>query len=602
MNNKDKYSIKATIAEIGLQYNQDQYQTICQQEPVFTQKLWAWKGDQACSEIVLLTADKSVKVEVEKGDFSNGVHSIPASQTKVSFIKEAKGFVGHAGWYAHNPDGIMPTGPKEAFADIIFTEEPMQIEPERVQSLWVTFDIPRDAEAGDYVGEIKILVDGEPICFTYEIEVLEAVLPLPEDYLFGVEYWQHPYNVAEYYGVEPFSPAHLEILKSHMSLYKRLGGKAITVSIVEEAWGGQTYSKHAIHYPSMIKWIKQKDGNWRFDYDHFDKWVMLCQELGIGDQVICYSMMPWKNEILYTDEVTQTQQVYVASVDNREQYEAIWIPFLEAFVAHVVEKGWFDQIYMGYDERHQMEVAFQTVDQVKNAAGQTLKKVAAFNDFIGNAKIFDQLSSASIGLEEIRESLPAYMEVAKKRKEEGKKTTLYTATEHFPNSFIKSAPVESYWTIMYAGSIGADGYLRWAFDAWVEDPLEDGTHSAFQAGDCFLVYPDEKTSENKVSKYAVRLAKLDEGVRDINKLYYMKKMCPELEAPIAELLATVKSTYDYEQVETPQSWAVAGRPAKWATQETKQEMLCDMKRLKEGIKTLSKQYQAKLSVLGRTEL
>ena len=30
---------------------------------------------------------------------------------------------------------------------------------------------------------------------------------------------------------------------------------------------------------------------------------------------------------------------------------------------------------------------------------------------------------------------------------------LYTATEHVPNSFTKSNPVESYWTILYAGSL-----------------------------------------------------------------------------------------------------------------------------------------------------
>ena len=38
-----------------------------------------------------------------------------------------------------------------------------------------------------------------------------------------------------------------------MSLYKSLGGHAITASIVEEAWGGQTYGgENKVHYPSMI--------------------------------------------------------------------------------------------------------------------------------------------------------------------------------------------------------------------------------------------------------------------------------------------------------------------------------------------------------------
>jgi hypothetical protein len=27
------------------------------------------------------------------------------------------------------------------------------------------------------------------------------------------------------------------------------------------------------------------------------------------------------------------------------------------------------------------------------------------------------------------------------------------------------------------------GFLRWAYDAWVADPLNDTTHNAFEAGD-----------------------------------------------------------------------------------------------------------------------
>ena len=56
-----------------------------------------------------------------------------------------------------------------------------------------------------------------------------------------------------------------------MGLYKNAGGHAITTTIVEEAWAGQTYGEGTVKFPSMVKWTKKADGKWSFDYTDFDK-------------------------------------------------------------------------------------------------------------------------------------------------------------------------------------------------------------------------------------------------------------------------------------------------------------------------------------------
>lgn len=167
--------------------------------------------------------------------------------------------------------------------------------------------------------------------------------------------------------------------------------------------------------------------------------------------------------------------------------------------------------------------------------------------------------------------------------------TMYTATEHFPNSFTKSLPVESYWTIMFAGSLNSTGFLRWAYDAWVQDPLRDSTHSSFPAGDCFLVYPSEKDAVNKESKFSLRLAKLDEGVRDINKLYYMKETYPELEKDVEELLHQVNDDYGYTTLAPFDPW---GRTAKWIKEDEKGRLLSDIAKVKKGIYDITQKFIA----------
>jgi len=588
-----KEDIDATYVDSGDQYQQKAYAGLLAGKRKFGEQVWAWKNDRAVAEIAVMSKQKALEdVTVSITDLEGFGAVIPASSVKLSFVREVKAYTGHAGWYAQNKAGTMPSGPREYFPEVIYSDDPVSMDSERLQLVWVEASVPKDALAGIYKGTITVSAGNtdETIALDYTLEVLDAVQPDPQDYDFDVEYWSHPYNVAYYYDVEPFSEEHLELLKQHMELYKSLGGHAITASIVEEAWGGQTYGGgNEIHYPSMIKWIKHTDGTWEFDYTDFDKWVELNLEIGIADKIICYSMMPWDGIVKYTDRETGTVKSMTANPANATQYAQVWQPFLEDFVAHLDDNGWFEQTYIGFDERSNMGTAFDLIDSVTNKDGNALKKSAAFNDFSHNLGVFNRLDYASVGLQQIRDNLTPFKQQIVTRRENNQDLTMYTATEHVPNSFTKSNPVESYWTIMYAGSLNTTGFLRWAYDAWVADPLEESTHSSFPAGDCFLVYPSEQEDEVKESKFSLRLAKLDEGVRDINKLYLMREKSQEMADGVTEILSHVQgdriNDYEYSTMAPTDSW---GRQAKWLTENGKNSMLSDMKTVKEGIYDLTK--------------
>lgn len=595
---EQKDDLDAMFVDSGDQYQQKAYERLRTGEKERSRQEWAWKNDRAVSEIAVLSKGKNLEnVSVSVTDLQSVSASIPASQVELSFVREVKAYTGHAGWYAQNKAMRPPTGDREYFPEVIYSGDPVDVDSERIQLVWVETSVPENTPAGVYKGKITISAENteETVELDYAVEVQNAVLPDPQDYLFDVEYWSHPYNVAYYYEVEPFSDEHLELLRQHMELYKSLGGHAITASIVEEAWDGQTYGGgNDIHYPSMIKWIKNTDGSWRFDYTHFDKWVELNLEIGIADKIICYSMMPWDNVVKYTDEASGTMMQMRAQPGNAVQYAEVWQPFMEDFVRHLDEKGWFDRTYIGFDERTGMATALNLIDSVQNKDGNVLKKSAAFNDFQSNKAVFDRLDSASVGLQQIRDHLEGFKQQIIERRDNGKELTLYTATEHVPNSFTKSNPVESYWTIMYAGSLNTTGFLRWAYDAWVEAPLEESTHWSFPAGDCFLVYPSEKDAEVKESKFSIRLAKLNEGVRDINKLYMMREEYPELAAKADKILENVSGDeigdYEYSTMAPTDSW---GRQAKWLTEKGKKDMLSDMAAVKQGLYEFTKEYTTK---------
>ncbi len=577
------------------QYQQKDYDRILNSEQKKSIHLWAWKNDKAVAEFAILCADKDLDyTSVEASGLSSESGTLSSSLVKLSFIKEVKAYTGHAGWYANNPFNRMPKGEREYFPEVIYSDEPVSVCKNKFQLVWAEISIPKNALPGIYHGTITVSAKNtdKTVVLDYTLEVLDIVLPDAENYLFDVEYWSHPYNVAYYYDVEPFSDVHLKILKQHMSIYKNLGGHAVTASIVEEAWGGQTYGfNRDVHYPSMIKWIKTADGEWKFDYTHFDKWVQLNKEIGIADKIICYSMMPWKNVIRYYNEAKKKEKKLTVNPAIKEKYNKVWLPFLKAFITHLDEMGWFDYTYIGFDERRNMETALDLLSTVKNKNGHSLKISASFNDFKHNASIFNRLDYASVGLEQIRNHLQDFKEQVHLRRDNKQETTMYTATEHVPNSFTKSIPVEGYWTILFAGSLNTTGFLRWAYDAWVENPLEESTHWSFPAGDCFLVYPSYRTDKEQESKFSLRLAKLDEGVRDVNKLYLMRESAPEIAAEIEKLFSAIKgdeeNSYEFYTVKRTNIW---GRTAKWLTERGKEKMIKDMHEAKQKIYEISKLY------------
>ena len=69
-----------------------------------------------------------------------------------------------------------------------------------------------------------------------------------------------------------------------------------------------------------------------------------------------------------------------------------------------------------------------------------------------------------------------------------------TSVAPVPNTFTFSPPAESEWLPLFASANGLDGFLRWAYHSWVENPLVSTDFTSWPSGDCFLVYPGDRSS------------------------------------------------------------------------------------------------------------
>ncbi|HYH56994.1 MAG TPA: DUF4091 domain-containing protein, partial [Anseongella sp.] len=283
------------------------------------------------------------------------------------------------------------------------------------------------------------------------------------------------------------------------------GQKVITASIIHDPWNSQTYDI----YQSMVRWVKKKDGSWEYDYTVFDKWVQYMSDLGIGQQINCYSMVPWNLEFHYYDE-NYGRDTLITARPGSAEFEAHWRPMLKDFAAHLKEKGWFERTTIAMDERP-LE-AMQEVIKLVKSVDRDFKIALAGNYHSEIAPdIYDYCiaSAQEIGADTLQ-----------LRKAEGKKTTYYTCCmEAYPNTFTFSPPAEATWLAWHAAARGYDGYLRWAYNCWVKSPLQDSRFRAWPAGDTYLVYPGARSS--------IRFEKMADGIEDYVKIRMLRTKMEE---------------------------------------------------------------------------
>ena len=472
--------------------------------PVVTMNLTGWMGEKLSAQFVISTNRDLKNVSVEVSD-------IVAKNYKISKWNTERGFVRYVMTDELNKDGKGGCGhrPNKAewdstlVADVIDHITPtLDIKKHTTQPVWVSVKVPREnIIKGMYRGTVTVKEDGKVLAqLPLVVTVKNRVLPEPKDWAFHLDLWQNPYSVARYYNVEPFSEEHFELMRPIMTRYAEAGGKVITTSIMHKPWNGQTYDP----FESMVTWMKKADGTWWFDYTVFDKWVEFMMSLGVKKEINCYSMVPWRLSFQYFDQASNQFKFFNGRPGDAE-YEEFWMRMLQSFAQHLKEKGWFNITHIAMDER-------------------PLKDMLATIEVVRKADPDFKLSLAGTYHKELLEDLDDYCitlaekftpEEIAKRRAEGKVTTYYTCcSEPRPNTFTFSPLAESEWLGWWASKINVDGYLRWALNSWVKDPLLDTRFISWAAGDCYLLYPGGRTS--------ARFERLIEGIQAYEKIRILR--------------------------------------------------------------------------------
>ena len=465
--------------------------------------LTAWKGERVSAQLVVWTPEALDNLSFIVSDLTSGKETISKDNVRTGFVryvmtdelnKDGKGGCGYR--KSSDYDSTLVADPIDHIASTL------TVPANATQGGWISVRVPQQVKAGKYTGTVTVK-DGDKVLSELKlaVNVKNRTLPASTEWAFHLDLWQNPYAEARYYNVEPFSKEHFDRMRPDMQNYVDAGGKVITASIMHKPWNGQTYDP----FESMVTWLKKADGTWYFDYTVFDKWVEYMMSLGVKKQINCYSMVPWRLSFQYFDQASNSFK-YLDAKPGEAAYDEFWGNMLTSFAKHLKEKGWFDITHISMDERP-MKDMLATLKVIRKADKDFKVSLAGtYHD-----ELVKELHDYCIA---IGEKFPA--EVIKSRKEAGQVTTYYTCcTEPRPNTFTFSAPAEAEWLGWFAAKENLDGYLRWALNSWVKNPLQDSRFTAWAAGDTYMIYREGRSS--------IRFERLIEGIQSYEKIRILKE-------------------------------------------------------------------------------
>ena len=220
------------------------------------------------------------------------------------------------------------------FPDVLFSIESNRvlIKRQNYYALWITVDLPKDTDAGDYEIKIKLKKDGETISENiFGLHVINAVLP--EQKLIYTQ-WFHSDSIANYYKIPVFCEKFWALVESFIKAAVHTGVNMLLTPVftppLDTEIGGERLTVQLVD-------IKLENGKYSFGFDRFIRWVRLAQKCGIKYFEISHLFSQWGAK--YTPKI-------MAEINGRQKRIFGWetsadsieyAEFLSAFIPQLIK-------------------------------------------------------------------------------------------------------------------------------------------------------------------------------------------------------------------------------------------------------------------------
>jgi hypothetical protein len=351
-----------------------------------------------------------------------------------------------------------------------FWEEPSRDIPASfTQPLWIEVEIPRDARAGDYEGQLRVTWDGGEASLPLRLRVFDFEMP-EERHLYVTNWFAFP-GVPYSKSIQDDSDEYWALLAKFarmMSLHRQ---NVFTVDLwsVPTSYDPQT--------------------GFKSDFTRFDRWCQTLFDNGHFDRIEIWGAGQRVGNIAEPGSYVELADLTVKTPEGvtltREQKLRGILGELEK---HLQEKGWADKAMIHIvDEPFQYDVpTYRKVADVVHAAAPSLKVIDAIEaEGFGDALDVwvPKLSHLNLWYDNFR-----------KEQERGKELWFYICCHpvgRYPNRFLDQKAIATRVLNWINYLYDLDGYLHWGLNHFAgEEPYsQEGISEGLPLGDRAIMYP-----------------------------------------------------------------------------------------------------------------
>lgn len=485
------------------------------------------KNDRAACQLIL-QSDKHYSVSLSRGDWYSDFEKVAPGKAlnghdrfRVAVNSPLKVSLHHIGMFFDDDETKK--------ADILLNQDVVETYANMPTSIYIELESEKDTVAGEYDTVVKVYHslygedEKEVASFKLTAKVYDAVLDDSRNWRFHLDLWQHHCNLARHADVRLWSDEHFDLMKPYAKSMADLGQKAVSICVSEIPWGGQLcesdhrYGGNMFEYSSVFV-TKKLDGSFEYDFSKMQRIIDTYAEAGIDKVIEVFGLVNLWGVKGYPcgepiDEYPEDIKVrYLDESDGAQKYlrrgDDI-IAYVKALERYFIDTKQIDKVRIAADEPADPERYSRSLDMLKSIA-PSFRGSCAINhaEFIGqfHDRIDDFVPYLGCTVKEF-DRLKEYQSIYPD------KTFLwYVCCDRNmkPNTFISSHPVESRAIGLMTSFVGFDGFARWAYTIWSENPRLDVRHSAFEAGDTCFVYP----GYNGRPLLSLRYKNLQRGIAD----------------------------------------------------------------------------------------
>ncbi|WP_163506594.1 discoidin domain-containing protein [Fodinicola acaciae] len=492
------------------------------------------RNEYEAAQIAIRRSAQFTIQNVSFGNLTSGANTLAATNLAYQFVEfehlNHNTIADFEQWPLDNPIRSAPGD----FPDALSNDTSLTVPANQTAPIWIRAYVPAATPAGVYTGTATVVSNAGNTSVPVTVDVRDVTIPNAAQSSFTTAMWMRQLG--------PLDLGQTDIVKDTYGITKYSADWWALMDKVAASM--RAYRLNSLSLPLITLMLDGKsylDGStYHFNWTYFDQVVdrFMSTDHAVNQLEGFGWFYNWDGTTATSDIIggTPTAPVRTAVQSDTAQAKRWQTQFITALRDHVRAKGWESRFWMHVSD----EVQTDTSDRYR-AACDTIHsiwpqvRIADANNVQESQENVADKENFLVPNLMIANDHPDYYAGA------GKPFWLYTAnipTGSYLNRFIDQPVYAQREMMWYAYTLGATGYLHWAYDAWDYAIDDEDTK-----GDGWIVKAD---TAHKTIKPTIRLESLRDGIEDWELLKIVGQAKPALAKGISTALVTDATRYNQD--------------------------------------------------------